>query len=473
MWSRLYLRLYFSAVAIMVTSVVMGTVVTGALVFNLLMRPDRMLDPFQEHMQAEAELMRDLLLQVPADQQLRYLEQMAQAKAWDVSLWRQGKMLLAWGEQKPSAERFQKLIASPDVVSRGGRGPGNIWLALPLGEGWLVLHPRPRGPRPPGFGPPGTSWGDLRIPPQFRDWLLALLGTLVLMTVLLIPFVRRIVRPFQELLTSIRRVSVGHYETPLELAPGSEFEALATEFNHMTDQIQKTLAEKQRLIADVSHELRSPLARLRVSLELMVRKGQVPEKYHHKAVAELEHLDDMIDDLLDASRLELRARYAPQMTELGSLLDALLEKNRLLFAAHPLKVLQKRDAGSFWCQGDPELLERAFNNIFSNTLKHTPPEGSLEIVLERDNGWLELRFRDSGPGIDPADTQRIFEPFFRTDDSRTRATGGAGLGLAIVRKIMDLHSGEVWAGVPEGGGMLIGFRLPERRQVTQHLGASV
>ena len=433
--SKLYLRLYLFAVIIMATS---GLI--SSYVIDLVYRNNRPPGPppeVIEQVRDQVALFKTLLPAEPkaADD---LLHKLAIAQNWDLSIWRGQQMENSWGGPPPAADLALKL--------EQGQAIQQFWVAIPLGQRWLLIHPKP----------------PMRGPPPVRNLVLPFLMTTLILMVLLIPFVRRIVQPFKHLMASIRRVSVGNYETQLQLRPGSEFEDLADEFNHMMTQIQKTLAEKQRLIADVSHELRSPLARLRLSLELMAKKGDVPEKYFNRAVAEVEQLDALIDDLLDASRLELRSHFAPQTTEMSHFIQFLLDKNQLLFTDQGMEVQFQHPEQVIWCDIDRDLMERAINNLISNTLKYARPTARLHISLADSVGAVELRFRDNGPGVAEADCTRIFDPFYRTDDSRTRSTGGVGLGLSIVRKIIQLHRGEVWAQLPVDGqgGLLIGMRLP-------------
>lgn len=446
--SKLYLRLYLFAVAIMVTSSLIASVVMGFVIRREGPPPEVLI-----HTSEEAKLMGQILIALPGDDG-PWLKKIAEMRNWDISIWRDGRVIKSWGGAPPTAAEARQIINTPSEQAR--------WVSVPVGPDRMLIHPKPfkDGPAP---------W--LRVFPPLLPFLLTLLS----MMLLLIPFVQRIVRPFRNLLASIRRVSVGNYEHRLELPKGSEFQGLADEFNHMTGQIQKTLAQKQRLIADVSHELRSPLARLRLSLDLMEKRGTVPEKYYNKAVSEVEYLDALIDDLLDASRLELRANFAPQTTEMREYLQGILEKNQLLFSAHPLEVRFQHPEQQVWCDVDRELLERTFNNLISNTLKHAKPPAFIELTLTGREGMIEIFFRDNGPGVSAEDCQKIFEPFYRTDDSRTRSTGGVGLGLSIVRKIIQLHRGDVWAQVPDDGkgGLMIGIRLPALVVNSAHTGLLV
>lgn len=434
--SKLYLRLYVFAVIIMVTSGIIASYV-----IDLVYRHDMPHSPppgALEMVRRQADFLRTTLPAEPAKADAM-MRKFALVQSWDLSLWQGGKLIQNYGGMPPDAVMVGKVIQGKPVEG--------FYTAVPWqGEQWLLVHPRPpmRGPPPP----------DHLILPG--------LTTSLILMVLLVPFVRRIVQPFNHLLASIRQVSVGNYETPLKLKANSEFESLADEFNHMTGQVKKTLAEKQRLIADVSHELRSPLARLRLSLELIEKKGSVPEKYYTRAVAEIEQLDTLIDDLLDSSRLELRAHFAPQTTEMNSYVQLLIDKNQVLFNDRALEVRFQQPEQPVFCDIDRELIERVFNNLISNTLKYAQPPARLTISVSDAAGAVELRFRDNGPGVAPADCAKIFDPFYRTDDSRTRSTGGVGLGLSIVRKIVQLHRGEIWAESPakDNKGLMVIMRLP-------------
>lgn len=433
--SKLYLRLYLFAVVIMVTSGVISSYV-----IDLVYRHDMPPGPPPEALEMvkrQASLLVEILPQQQPDDFSAW-KRFAQAMNWDLSIWQQERLIQAVQGPPPRLETVQDL--------EQGRPADGFYAAIPLGERWLLVHPKP----------------FMRGPPPVRHLILPYLMTSLILMILLIPFVQRIVKPFNHLLASIRQVSVGNYETPIRLKAGSEFEGLANEFNHMLGQIKKTLAEKQRLIADVSHELRSPLARLRLSLELIEKRGTVPEKYYHRAVSEIEQLDALIDDLLDSSRLELRAHFSPETTEINSYVQGLIDKNQVLFNDRGLEVRLVKAEQAICCDIDRELIERIFNNLISNTLKYAQPPAKLKISLGESAGAVELRFRDNGPGVAEADLTKIFDPFYRTDDSRTRSTGGAGLGLSIVRKIVQLHRGEIRAMQPENGsqGLEIALRLP-------------
>lgn len=321
-----------------------------------------------------------------------------------------------------------------------------------------AFPPFPPGGPPPGGGPhPGG--GPLGSPGP-SAWLMATLLMVVSLGGLLIPYTRYVTRPFQQLLLSINQVALGDFQTPIPLPVQREFRLIAEAFNQMTARIQEHMQQKQRLLADVSHELRSPLARMRVSLDLLEREGQASEKYLHKLVREVEQLDTLIDHLLDVSRLELDAGYQPRRLTFDVWLQEWLDKNKLLIEDQRLHVRWQNEAQGIKARVDEALMERALNNLLSNVLKHAPSGSELLMGLRRQEDMLVLDVLDQGPGVPPEDLEKIFEPFYRSDSSRSRKTGGHGLGLAIVRKIILLHQGRIVAQRPPSGGFCMTIYLP-------------
>jgi two-component system sensor histidine kinase CpxA len=212
------------------------------------------------------------------------------------------------------------------------------------------------------------------------------------------------------------------------------------------------IAEKQQLVADVSHELRSPLARLRVSLELLDKEARGNPRYIHKAIQEVENLDQLINDLLDLSGLELNPhQQALERIPLQPLLRESLEAHQLLFDKHRLQLQLQWPEHKVSIQGRRDLLERALNNLLSNLLKYAPEGSVAEIGLFVRDQQVGLRVRDYGPGLSAEELASVGQPFYRPDSSRTRKTGGTGLGLAIVQRIMQLHRGQLLLQTPADG----------------------
>ncbi|MBF2054503.1 MAG: hypothetical protein IGS03_13740 [Candidatus Sericytochromatia bacterium] len=220
----------------------------------------------------------------------------------------------------------------------------------------------------------------------------------------------------------------------------------------MTAKIEAMIAEKQRLVADVSHELRSPLARLRVSLELLDKEARGNPRYIHKTIQEVQNLDQLINDLLDLSGLELNPHQQTlERIPLQALLNESIEAHQLLFDKHRLQLQLQWPEHQISILGRRDLLERALNNLLSNLLKYAPEGSPTEISLFVRDQQVSLRVRDHGPGLSAEELAKVGQPFYRPDSSRTRKTGGTGLGLAIVQRIMQLHRGQLLLQTPADG----------------------
>lgn len=296
-----------------------------------------------------------------------------------------------------------------------------------------------------------------------------LLGGLILLLflgLLLIPFTRFLLRPYQELQHSIERLSHGHFleDIPPEKYPA--FKTLIASFNHMQRQLSAMLKQKERLVADVSHELRSPLTRLRLALEILT-----PQLQHnsdsmslmHQAIGEIEELDHIIQDVLEVSRLQLKGlKLNPEKVNLTLFLFELLEDYELSLEAQNLSLSVDVPPESLWIEADVRLLKRLFNNLLSNTVKYAGGPGQLQLRLTAEDEAVVITLVDSGPGIAEAHLKNIFTPFYRIEDSRTRDKGGVGLGLAIAYEIVQAHQGHIeMANVPPPHtGLAISVRLP-------------
>lgn len=319
----------------------------------------------------------------------------------------------------------------------------------------------PGGPPPPGRRPPHfeSHW----IPPYLHLPLILVCVLLLLLALFLVPLVRYIMRPLRTFSEAFQQVSDGDFSTLP--AMDQEFQPLVEAFNHMTQEIQAMLKEKQRLIADVSHELRSPLARMRVSMELLSKEGKGKAKYIERAIHEIEELDHLINDLLDVSALDLNEERSPlEKIHLQSWISAALDRHQLWFEQHHIHIETRfpEDAEDILVLGRQHLLDRALNNLLSNVIKYAPKNSQVDLSLEANAEHTLVHIRDRGPGVPAAALSKLTEPFYRVDTSRTRKTGGNGLGLAIVHKVMILHQGSVRFALPtdQDGGLIVSLCFP-------------
>ena len=244
-----------------------------------------------------------------------------------------------------------------------------------------------------------------------------------------------------------------------------ELAELMRDFDRMAERIEGLVESQSRLLKDVSHELRSPLARLSVALGLAQQKA-APEVEASLSRIELEadRLNQLIQRLLTIARLEsgtdgIRKTNVP----LRELVDQVARDAEYEAPGRNCRI-STSDSDEFLVEGDPELLRSAIENVVRNATRYTAEGTAVEIRLERqtnENGAeVVIRVLDSGPGVPAEDLEKILQPFYRLDDARNRQTGGAGLGLSIADRAVRLHGGQLRASNRPEGGLAVEIRIP-------------
>ena len=231
---------------------------------------------------------------------------------------------------------------------------------------------------------------------------------------------------------------------------------LAERIDHMADRIEELLVAQKNLLHSVSHELRTPIARLEFALELLDAKANDPALRPRIAAMEgdLRELDALVGELLGMSRLGSELALQPATVDVAELLRATVAA--LPPGTQALAVEQDGELGTV--EADPRHLRRALSNLLRNAQKYAA--AAIRLSARRDGKALVLAVEDDGPGIPQDERERIFEPFYRLDRSRDRATGGFGLGLSIVRKAVLLHGGTITVEQSELGGARFVITLP-------------
>jgi len=269
---------------------------------------------------------------------------------------------------------------------------------------------------------------------------------------------RAIGRPVGELQTVVRELASGHVEAraPLSLtARRDELGALAVDFNQMAEQIAALLASRQRLTSEMSHELRSPLARLQAALALAAHRGSMAEADLARIEREIGRMDQVITDLLRHSRLDAAAPMQRRLTRLDALLGQIVHDEEIEASAHGNRL-------ALDCQrdllviGDPELLRSGFENLLRNAIRYAPPGTAVEVTAKGSASGHQILIEDRGPGVPEAMLEKIFEPYVRVADQTT----GTGLGLAIARRVFAAHGGSISASPRIGGGLRVAVELP-------------
>jgi heavy metal sensor kinase len=274
---------------------------------------------------------------------------------------------------------------------------------------------------------------------------------------------RRALAPVQRLTTQAQDIGMQRLDERLAVPPTrDELARLATTLNTMLARIEHGVDEQQRLIADASHELRSPLAAMRTELEVSLRADALPPTARavlESTREEVVRLSRMVDDLLtlagaDEGGLDA-ALETVDVTDVAAAVIGALEP-----LARSRSIGLRLEGAPAMGRADGRLLRQALGNLVDNAIKYSPP-GATVLVRTAANGhetWV--RVEDEGPGVPPELRERVFDRFFRLDPSRTRATGGSGLGLAIAREIAWAHDGRVWVEPRAGGGSTFCLTVP-------------
>ncbi len=269
----------------------------------------------------------------------------------------------------------------------------------------------------------------------------ALAGILALAMVQVLA--RGMTSPLREMAIASKAMSRGDYGRRVTATSRDEVGELARAFNAMAAELAEVDRMRRDLIANVSHELRTPITALRAGLENLidgVEPGD-PDKLR-TMLEQVERLGRLVTQLLDLSKLESGAvPLNRNVFTVKPLLDQAVREAELHAPAGVRLVVDADNAIAL--NGDAERIHQVVSNLVENAVRHSPPSGTVTVSAHRENGHVRIEVNDEGPGVPAGEEERIFERFYRADTARTRTDGGAGLGLAIARWIVDMHGGEI------------------------------
>jgi signal transduction histidine kinase len=274
---------------------------------------------------------------------------------------------------------------------------------------------------------------------------------------------RFLTRPITRLRTAAQKIAAGDLKA--RAANGrpqlDEVGQLVKDFDYMADRLEILIGAQQRLISDVSHELRSPLTRLKLALDLARSdspQGMSPAL--DRIEREAERLSTLIGMLLTLSRLEAGdTQPESTMVHLPDLLAEIAADAEI--EAHSRHcTLELERMPECWIEGNEDLLRSAFENVVRNAIRYTEPGTPVRISATADEREVRVVVQDHGPGVPESELDKVFKPFYRVDTSRERRTGGVGLGLAIAERAIRLHNGKITAGNLKQGGFQIQISLP-------------
>lgn len=349
---------------------------------------------------------------------------------------------LAVDSGKEGAEEY---IGVP--VTRGGRIVGAVYLSYHVEGG--------------GFA--GAVEGTLRFV-RSEWWQFLVAGAVAAFIALFLARIlaRGMTAPLREMATAAGRMAEGDYRQRVEVGSRDEVGQLAGAFNRMAGQMEGLERLRRDLVANVSHELKTPISALRAHLENLLDGVEEPNPaVLGVMLQQSERLTRLIEQLLDLSRIE--SGDVPldlRPVEIGPLVDDVLTEVRLSRPARALDVHVDVSADLAPVRADRERIHQVLFNLLDNAFRFTPSGGAVTVRAFRRGTECEVAVEDTGPGIPKEHIPLVFERFYRVDTSRSRDDGGTGIGLAIARSVVEAHGGRIWAESTVGQGSTFRFVLP-------------
>jgi two-component system sensor histidine kinase BaeS len=277
-----------------------------------------------------------------------------------------------------------------------------------------------------------------------------------------IPLAGRLVRRITALAAATNRLASGYYDIRVPVETSDELGQLARDFNRLAQTLHRNEQLRRRWVADISHELRTPLSVLRAEVEAIqdgVRQW-TPQTMEHLH-GEILHLSRLVDDLYKLALADIGAlTYRKEQLDLTALVAQVVLAFRERFEAHRLHLDYTEPNRPLVVFADAERLRQLLANLLHNALRYTDAGGTLRVRLTEEGGCVLLRLSDSAPGVPDEALERLFERLYRVEGSRSRAHGGAGLGLALCKSIVEGHGGTIRAAHSDLGGLEIRITLP-------------
>ena len=347
-----------------------------------------------------------------------------------------------------------------DPLQRRGPLPAFPKSVLHSGEAYWLLVRLP--PEPFQLDSPLTLLGrtpKLGISPLLfnpKPWLAVAVGIVVFSALFWLPMARSLTRAITKMTRATESIAEGRFEVQLADNRGDELGRLGNAINRMAGRLKEFVTGQKRFLGDAAHELTSPLARMEIALGILEERGDEKARPYVRDVREeVTHMRKLANELLSFSKsalLEHQIALAP--VNLADLVDAAIRQEKS--GAFPIDVQVPRELAA---QGNFDLLQRALGNLLRNALRYGGEQGKITVRGWSERGQVLLAIADEGPGLAPADLEKVFDPFYRVDPSRTAATGGVGLGLAIVKSCVEACGGVVSAANRQPHGLEVQIRL--------------
>ncbi|MEM9401232.1 MAG: ATP-binding protein [Pseudomonadota bacterium] len=399
-----------------------------------------------------------------------------------------------WNELRDNPRRWNNLLrrGSSEGPPPGRRPPPGVRPGLPpqdplaLGrrislidaDGNLLVGPPPvKEGRTVNIDVNGTAVGQVAIAPgkalsnpldrnfaetQQRSIYAAAAAALLIAALMSAVIARQFTRPIRALAEGAQSIADGDLESSIAVNRNDELGDLARDFNQLADTLQKNRKSRQRWVADIAHELRTPLAILRGELDALEDGVRTFDTNTRESLqAEVARLSKLVGDLHDLSVYDEGALHAQlEFLDLGELLQGMLRPATNRFDDAGLALTSDVQAEPVIVLGDPRRLEQLITNLLENTLRYTDAPGELHVSLQADPAGIRLAFSDSAPGVPDDALPLLFDRLYRVHESRNRQTGGSGLGMSICKAIVEAHNGTITAETSDAGGLTVRVSLP-------------
>lgn len=346
-----------------------------------------------------------------------------------------------------TGQDWSKEIASALATPNQGRGPG------PGNNNPFFLFTRVDGPRPQFFvtqsktepryyfvvrypNPNVQAASRIELLPQ-TWWMLGIFAILCYV------LARHVTSPLRSMQKTVERFGQGDFTARVNSRRGDELGQLGRTVDRMAERIDNLLKSQRRLLQDISHELRSPLARLGVAVEL-ARGGADLDSSLNRIEREGTRLNTLVGELIQVTRGEGDPQgLSTEQIRLDELVDTIVDDSRI--EAEKRHVILNSSLSEVTMEGNPELLRRAIENLVRNAIRYSPEETTVDISLSKVGSVYRVSVRDHGAGVPEESLPSIFDPFYRVEKDRGRTSGGVGLGLAIAKRAVELHRGTMRA----------------------------
>ena len=277
-----------------------------------------------------------------------------------------------------------------------------------------------------------------------------------------------ILKPVRIINDQAREITAKHLDRRIPVTGGrDEFNVLSQTLNQVFDRLQHAFLQQKRLLADASHELKTPLTMMRLSMdEMRSTLDENPSRLQAERLCRMTEqvlrMERLVKNLLDLSSLEIEGTTSKDPVDVAKVLGSLISDYRVLAATRQIQ-LEARLQRQLLALGDAEKLNRAFSNILDNAVKYNVDGGRVEVIGDQSSADLTITIINTGPGVAEAEINKVFDQFYRVEESRSLRYGGSGLGLAIVKRIVDLHGGTLKFESKPGSWTRVTVTLPRLR----------